>query len=60
MAYTLLDPTVKFLRRITVETRQGPRHRHGRQQGPPDGSRPDARLLAHATSSCMIFPVSMP
>lgn len=63
MAYTSLDLTVKFLRRITVET--GPVRAigtvlsKGRQTALAQAQLVDAqgRLLAHATSSCLLFPV---
>jgi uncharacterized protein (TIGR00369 family) len=63
MAYTSLDLTVKFLRRVTVDT--GPVRaigtvvNKGRQTALAQAQLVDAkdRLLAHATSSCMLFPV---
>lgn len=63
MATTSLDLTVKFLRPITVDT--GPVRAigtvvsKGRQTALAQAQLVDARdrLLAHATSSCMIFPV---
>ncbi|MGW3943591.1 PaaI family thioesterase [Streptomyces phaeochromogenes] len=63
MAYTSLDLTVKFLRRITVDT--GPVRaigtvvNQGRQTALAQAQLVDAkdRLLAHATSSCLLFPV---
>ncbi|MGW2050527.1 PaaI family thioesterase [Streptomyces sp. NPDC001858] len=66
MAYTSLDLTVKFLRRITVDT--GPVRAvgtvvsRGRQTALAQAQLFDAtdRLLAHATSSCMLFPVPAP
>ncbi|WP_406390659.1 PaaI family thioesterase [Streptomyces sp. NBC_00882] len=66
MAYTSLDLTVKFLRRITVDT--GPVRaigtvvNKGRQTALAQAQLVDAkdRLLAHATSSCMLFPVPAP
>jgi uncharacterized protein (TIGR00369 family) len=66
MAYTSLDLTVKFLRRVTVET--GPVRAigtvvsKGRQTALAQAQLVDAtdRLLAHATSSCMLFPVPAP
>ncbi|MFH9553358.1 PaaI family thioesterase [Streptomyces sp. NPDC017435] len=62
-AYTSLDLTVKFLRPITVDT--GPVRaigtvvNRGRQTALAQAQLLDEkdRLLAHATSSCMIFPV---
>lgn len=63
MAYTSLDLTVKFLRRITVETGTvraiGTLISKGRQTALAQAQLVDAkdRLLAHATSSCMLFPV---
>ncbi|MEV5491894.1 PaaI family thioesterase [Streptomyces bobili] len=63
MAYTSLDLTVKFLRRITVETGRvraiGTVVNKGRQTALAQAQLFDAkdRLLAHATSSCMLFPV---
>jgi uncharacterized protein (TIGR00369 family) len=64
MGYTSLDLTVKFLRRITVDT--GPVRAIGtvvsssRQTALAQATLVDAqdRLLAHATSSCMLFPVT--
>lgn len=66
MAYTSLDLTVKFLRPITVDT--GPVRaigtvvNKGRQTALAQAQLVDAkdRLLAHATSSCMLFPVPAP
>src|ERR1044072_3465726 len=66
MAYTSLDLTVKFLRPITVDT--GPVRAigtvvsKGRQTALAQAQLVDAkdRLLAHATSSCMLFPVPAP
>ena len=63
MAYTSLDLTVKFLRRVTVDT--GPVRAigtvvsQGRQTALAQAQLVDRadRLLAHATSSCLIFPV---
>ena len=63
MAYTSLDLSVKFLRRITVETGTvraiGTVVNKGRQTALAQAQLVDAkdRLLAHATSSCMLFPV---
>ncbi|MFD8151284.1 PaaI family thioesterase [Streptomyces sp. NPDC059720] len=63
MAYTSLDLTVKFLRRITVETGMvraiGTVINQGRQTAFAQAQLLDAkdRLLAHATSSCLLFPV---
>ncbi|MFG3266763.1 PaaI family thioesterase [Streptomyces bobili] len=63
MAYTSLDLTVKFLRRITVETGTvraiGTVVNKGRQTALAQAQLFDAkdRLLAYATSSCMLFPV---
>jgi uncharacterized protein (TIGR00369 family) len=66
MAYTSLDLTVKFLRPITVDT--GPVRaigtvvNKGRQTALAQAQLIDTkdRLLAHATSSCMLFPVPAP
>ncbi|MFF4895388.1 PaaI family thioesterase [Streptomyces sp. NPDC001068] len=66
MAYTSLDLTVKFLRRITVETGTvraiGTVVNKGRQTALAQARLVDGadRLLAHATSSCMLFPVPPP
>ncbi|MGW0949414.1 PaaI family thioesterase [Streptomyces sp. NPDC002623] len=66
MAYTSLDLTVKFLRRITVETGTvravGTVVSSSRQTALAQAQLFDAtdRLLAHATSSCMLFPVPAP
>ncbi|MBV1938587.1 MULTISPECIES: PaaI family thioesterase [Streptomyces] len=63
MAYTSLDLTVKFLRRITVDTGRvraiGTVVNRGRQTALAQAQLVDAtdRLLAHATSSCLLFPV---
>ncbi|MFG2342522.1 PaaI family thioesterase [Streptomyces phaeochromogenes] len=63
MAYTSLDLTVKFLRRITVDTGTvraiGTVVNQGRQTALAQAQLVDAkgRLLAHATSSCLLFPV---
>ncbi|MDX2682171.1 PaaI family thioesterase [Streptomyces sp. NY05-11A] len=66
MAYTSLDLTVKFLRRITAETGTvravGTVVNKGRQTALAQAQLVDAkdRLLAHATSSCLLFPVPPP
>lgn len=63
MAYTSLDLTVKFLRRITVDTGRvraiGTVVNQGRQTALAQAQLVDVkdRLLAHATSSCLLFPV---
>jgi uncharacterized protein (TIGR00369 family) len=63
MAYTSLDLTVKFLRPITVDTGSvraiGTVVNKGRQTALAQARLVDTkdRLLAHATSSCMLFPV---
>lgn len=65
MAYTSLDLTVKFLRRITVDTGTvraiGTVVSKGRQTALAQAQLVDAtdRLLAHATSSCLLFPVPL-
>ena len=59
--YTSLDLTVKFLRPVTVETGQvtcvGTVISRGRRTALAEAQLTDesGRLLAHATSSCMIF-----
>src|SRR3954466_1865408 len=66
MAYTSLDLTVKFLRRITVDTGTvraiGTVVNKSRQTALAQAQLVDAkdRLLAHATSSCLLFPVPDP
>ncbi|NNN29869.1 PaaI family thioesterase [Streptomyces sp. S3(2020)] len=63
MGYTSLDLTVKFLKRITSDTGRvravGTVVSRGRQTALAEARLIDAqdRLLAHATSSCMLFPV---
>ncbi|MEU6572449.1 PaaI family thioesterase [Streptomyces sp. NPDC046805] len=63
MGYTSLDLTVKFLKRITVDTGRvraiGTVLNRGRQTALAEARLVDAndRLLAHATSSCMLFPM---
>jgi uncharacterized protein (TIGR00369 family) len=63
MAYTSLDLTVKFLRRITVDTGTvraiGTLVNKSRQTALAQAQLVAAndRLLAHATSSCLLFPV---
>lgn len=63
MAYTSLDLNVKFLRRITVDTGRvraiGTVVNGGRRTALAEARLVDEadRLLAHATSSCMLFPV---
>ncbi|WP_431949005.1 PaaI family thioesterase [Actinacidiphila sp. bgisy167] len=63
MGYTSLDLSLKFLRPITVDTGKvravGTVLNHGRRTALAQAELFDAadRLLAHATSSCMIFPV---
>ncbi|MFJ4693017.1 PaaI family thioesterase [Streptomyces sp. NPDC088766] len=65
MAYTSLDLTVKFLRRITVDTGTvraiGTVVSQGRRTALAQAQLVDGaeRLLAHATSSCMLFPVPL-
>ncbi|WP_328875978.1 PaaI family thioesterase [Streptomyces sp. NBC_00287] len=64
MGYTSLDLNVKFLKRITVDTGRvraiGTVVNRGRRTALAEAKLVDAedRLLAHATSSCMLFPVS--
>lgn len=64
MGYTSLDLTVKFLRRITVDTGRvraiGTVVHSGRRTALAQATLVDAqdRLLAHATSSCMLFPMT--
>ncbi len=61
-AYTSLDLTVKFLRPVTVDsgllTCEGTVLQRGRRTALAQAQLTDARgkLVAHATSSCMIFP----
>ncbi|MEV5608892.1 PaaI family thioesterase [Streptomyces sp. NPDC052225] len=61
--YTSLDLTVKFLRRITVDTGRvravGTVISAGRQTALAQAQLVDAtdHVLAHATSTCMIFPL---
>ena len=63
MAYTSLDLTVKFLRRVTADTGKvraiGTVVSKGRQIALAQAQLVDEsdRLIAHATSSCMLFPV---
>ncbi|MER5508728.1 PaaI family thioesterase [Streptomyces sp. NPDC059690] len=63
MAYTSLDLTVKFLRPITADTGKvravGSVLSSGRRTALAEAQLLDSadRLLAHATSSCMLFPV---
>jgi uncharacterized protein (TIGR00369 family) len=63
MGYTSLDLTVKFLKRITADTGRvraiGTVVSRGRQTALAEAKLVDSeeRLLAHATSSCMLFPV---
>lgn len=63
MGYTSLDLTVKFLRRVTVNTGRvraiGTLISRSRQTALAEAKLVDARdrLLAHATSSCMLIPV---
>ncbi|GGV10206.1 phenylacetic acid degradation protein [Streptomyces filipinensis] len=64
MGYTSLDLSVKFLRPITVDTGKvravGTILNQGRRTALAQAELFDSedRLLAHATSSCMLFPVS--
>jgi uncharacterized protein (TIGR00369 family) len=61
--YTSLDLTVKFLRPVTVSsgvlTCEGTVIQRGRRTALAQAQLTDAagKLVAHATSSCMIFPV---
>ncbi|MGW2829931.1 PaaI family thioesterase [Streptomyces sp. NPDC001286] len=63
VAYTSLDLTVKFLRPITADTGKvravGSVLSSGRRTALAEAQLFDSadRLLAHATSSCMLFPV---
>ena len=63
MGYTSLDLTVKFLRPITADTGKvravGSVLNSGRRTALAEARLFDSadRLLAHATSSCMLFPV---
>jgi uncharacterized protein (TIGR00369 family) len=63
MAYTSLDLSVKFLRAITVDTGKiraiGTVRNNGRRIALAQAELFDAqdRLLAHATSSCLLFPI---
>ncbi|MFB6640077.1 PaaI family thioesterase [Streptomyces chartreusis] len=63
MGYTSLDLNVKFLRPITVDSGKvravGTVLNHGRRTALAQAELLDSddRLLAHATSSCMLFPV---
>lgn len=65
-AYTSLDLTVKFLRPITVDTGKvraiGTVISRGRQTALAPAQLVDEadRLLAHATSTCMLFPFPAP
>ncbi|MEB8340177.1 PaaI family thioesterase [Streptomyces endophyticus] len=66
MGYTSLDLNVKFLRRITVDTGRvraiGTVVHSGRQTALAQAQLVDAtdRVLAHATSTCMLFPLTTP
>ncbi|WP_327234057.1 PaaI family thioesterase [Streptomyces sp. NBC_01317] len=66
MAYTSLDLTVKFLRPVTAASGRiravGTVLNSGRRTALAEARLFDAedRLLAHATSSCMLFPASAP
>ncbi|WP_425828953.1 PaaI family thioesterase [Streptomyces fractus] len=63
VGYTSLDLTVKFLKRITVDTGKvravGTVVSSGRQTALAQAQLLDAtdRVLAHATSTCMLFPL---
>ncbi len=63
MGYTSIDLTLKFLRPITVDTGKvraiGTVLNSGRRTALAQAELRDSddRLLAHATSSCMLFPV---
>jgi uncharacterized protein (TIGR00369 family) len=63
VGYTSLDLDVKFLRRVTVDTGKvraiGTTISSGRQTALAQARLVDGtdRLLAHATSSCMLFPL---
>ncbi|GLW47184.1 phenylacetic acid degradation protein [Streptomyces sp. NBRC 14336] len=66
VGYTSLDLNVKFLRRITSDTGRvraiGTVVNRGRTTALAEAQLVDAddRLLAHATSSCLLFPVTPP
>ncbi|WP_037682418.1 PaaI family thioesterase [Streptomyces griseus] len=63
MGYTSIDLTLKFLRPVTVDTGKvraiGTVLNSGRRTALAQAELRDSadRLLAHATSSCMLFPV---
>ncbi|NUT33456.1 MAG: PaaI family thioesterase [Hamadaea sp.] len=63
MAYTSLDLTTKFLRPVTVEsgllTCEGTVVSQGRRTALAQAQLTDeaGRLVAHATSSCLLFPI---
>ncbi|RAY11134.1 aromatic compound degradation protein PaaI [Actinomadura craniellae] len=63
MAYTSLDLSIKFLRKVTVETGRftavGTVRNRGRRTALAEVELFDSadRLLAHATSSCLLFEV---
>ncbi|CCK25043.1 thioesterase superfamily protein [Streptomyces davaonensis JCM 4913] len=63
MGYTSLDLNVKFLKRITADTGKvraiGTIVNRGRTTALAEAKLVDAdeRLLAHATSSCLLFPI---
>lgn len=63
MGYTSLDLSVKFLRQITADTGKvraiGTILNQGRRTALAQAELLDSaeRLLAHATSSCMLFPI---
>jgi uncharacterized protein (TIGR00369 family) len=62
--YTSMDLTTKFLRAVTVEsgllTCEGSVLQRGRRTALAQASLTDeqGRLIAHATSTCMIFPAT--
>ncbi|MFC8259298.1 PaaI family thioesterase [Streptomyces sp. NPDC057291] len=66
MGYTSLDLTVKFLRPVTVDTGRiravGTVISSGRRTALAEARLLDEkdRLLAHATSTCMLFPLPAP
>jgi uncharacterized protein (TIGR00369 family) len=66
VGYTSLDLNVKFLRPVTIATGQltctGTVLQRGRRTALAEASLTDAsnRLLAHATSSCLIFEMPTP
>ncbi|TDB90589.1 PaaI family thioesterase, partial [Micromonospora fluostatini] len=64
VGYTSLDLNVKFLRPVTVASGtlrcEGTVLQRGRRTALAEPGSPTPTLIAHATSSCLLFPLDQP